>query len=492
MEGEGGGGGGGGGGDGDRLSSLPEHIIHHIFSFLDTIAVVKATAVSRKLRYFLVSMPYLNFESNGYFDSQSKIKFNDFVNWVLMSRNRSVDIQRFRISYFYLNENYAFYRLMHVITGCNLQELDLMIRSKDEIELPRCILNCRSLVSLKLSFDHYSLGTFPGLKNCIFPGFIRLKSLELCFVMFMDSLSLANFVSSCPYLENLSVHECTFVDDNIIEITATSLKDLSIILPPGQKWYKERIRTEQIRNYGLKIACPNLVSLKVVNLRSRKFSFQETNSLQNLFMDLHRQYDNLKVEQCCQALCKMLKGVCNVKALKVSEVFLEYLLLAVDIPESFSPLFNNLKSLTLGIRRTDFNKHSLINMLECSPNLETLNIFLKLSIFRTDFPFMPKDPWKMPNMPNGTTSCLKYHLKIVELFHVRDDKYELDLVKFFLKYGHILQKMRISWVHGHGNTDEIISEIMKFPRSSPNVALTFVEPNDISLNGKSYGCYCYA
>ncbi|KAK0599960.1 hypothetical protein LWI29_010221 [Acer saccharum] len=318
-----------GGGGGDRLSSLPEHIIHHIFSFLDTVDVVRASSVSRNWRYFWVSMPYLNFESNGYdIDYRSNIKFNNFVNWVLISRNRLVDIKGFRKSYLYLEESYAFYRLMDTITGFNLQELDLMILSKDQIKLPLCILNCRSLVSLKLSFHRYNLGTFPGLKNCIFPGFIRLKSLELCFVMFMDSLSLANFVSSCPYLENLSVHECTFVNDNIIEITATSLKDLSIILPQEEKGYQElyeeHIRTEQLRNYGLKIACPNLVSLKVVNLRSLKFSFQEMNSLQNLFMYLDRQDDDLKVEQCCHALSKMLKrGVCNVKALNVSGVFLE-------------------------------------------------------------------------------------------------------------------------------------------------------------------------
>ncbi|TXG67881.1 hypothetical protein EZV62_009156 [Acer yangbiense] len=461
--------GGDGDGDGDRLSSLPEHIIHHIFSLLDTVDVVRASSVSRNWRYFWVSMPYLNFQSNGYdIYSRSDIKFNDFVSWVLMSRNRFVDIQRFRKSYLYMNENYAFYRLMDTITGFDLQELDLMIICKDQIKLPRCILNCRSLVSLKLSFYRYNLGTFPGLKNCIFPGFIRLKSLELCFVMFMDSLSLANFVSSCPYLENLSVHECTFVNDNIIEITATSLKDLSIILPQGeegyQERYQERVRTEQLGNYGLKIACPNLVSLKVD--------------------------DNLKVEQCCHALSKMLKrGVCNVKALNVSGVFLEYLHQAIDIPESFSPSFNNLKSLALGIRRTEFNKHSFINMLECSPNLETLNIFLKMTNFLNDFPFMSKDHWKMPN---ETTSCLKYHLKIVELFHVRDDKHEFDLVKFFLKNGHILQKMRISLVHGHRNTDEITTEIMKFPRSSPNLALTFVKPFHVSLDGKSYDCFCNA
>ncbi|KAK1582836.1 hypothetical protein Q3G72_018730 [Acer saccharum] len=95
-------------------------------------------------------------------------------------------------------------------------------------------------------------------------------------------------------------------------------------------------------------------------------------------------------------------------------------------------------------------------------------------------------PWKIPNR---TSSCLKYHLKIVELFQVGDDKYEIDLVRFFLENGHVLQKMRISWVfrsplfsnpvYSNGNTDEFISEVMKFPRSSPNIALTFIEPEKL-------------
>ncbi|KAK3199566.1 hypothetical protein Dsin_022981 [Dipteronia sinensis] len=473
--------------DGDRLSSLPENIIRHIFLFLGSIDIVRASSVSKQWRYFWVSMPYLNFESNGYdFGSRSEIKFNYFVNWVLMSRNRLVDMQRFRISHLHLKENSAFYRLMDVITGFNLHEIDLTIESKDEIELPQCILNCGSLVSLKLYFRNCVL------KQQTFPGFSKLKSLELCFVMFIDSLSLANFVSSCPVLENLSVEGCMFVDDNIIDITSTGLKDLSFILPKLSTFFKYPIRREQAREYGLKVACPNRLSLKVINLRSLEFSFQEMNSLQNLFMDLDHHYGpygQLKIEG-CHALSKMLQGVYNLKALKVSEAFLEYLHQAVDTG-CFSPSFNNLKSLTLGIKSAHFNKHSLINMLDCSPNLEALKFFLQLS----NSPIMskaalkmlniPDDPWKMPNMPNGTTSCLKYNLKIIELFQVRDDKYELDLVRFFLKNGPVLQKMGISWVYGHGNTDEIISEVLKFPRSSPNVALTFIEPLDISFYGKS-------
>ncbi|KAK1583606.1 hypothetical protein Q3G72_025463 [Acer saccharum] len=450
------------GGDGDRLSSLPENIIRHIFSFLDSIDIVRASAVSRKWRYVWVSMPYLSV------DIPYKLKFNDFVDWVLMFRNRLVDIQILRISGLLLEENHAFYRLVDVIPEFNLQELDLMIRySRDKIELPQCIFNCGSLISLKLHIRNNCV-----LKQRTFPGLSRLKSLDLCINKFM-ALSIGNLVSSCPLLENLTVHGYSFGEDNIIDITSASLKNLSLIRPII--WMEPNARL-----YELNVACPNLVSLKVFNLELPKFSFQEMNSLQNLSMDLARGDDlfsrDLSVEICCHALSRTLKGFCNVKALEVTEVFLEFLHLAVDKPECFSPSFNNLKSLTLRIKSDDFNRHLLINMLDmldCSPNLEALKIYFKSPTFGDASRNIPNDPWKMPN----ATTCLKYHLKIVELFEVRDRKYELDLISFFLKNGHVLQKMRISWVEPRNrNIDKIISEIMKFPRSSLNVALTIDEP----------------
>ncbi|KAK3199568.1 hypothetical protein Dsin_022983 [Dipteronia sinensis] len=450
------------GGNGDRLSSLPENIIRHIFSFLDSIDIVRASAVSRKWRYNWVSMPYLCV------DIPYERIFNDFVDWVLMFRNRFVDIQRLRIPFLILKDNQAFYRLMDIITELNLQELDLMIPySRHKIKLPQCIFNCGSLVSLKLHIRYNCV-----LKQHTFPGLSRLKSLDLCFDKFMDSLSIGNFVSSCPLLENLTVHGYKVGEDNIIDITSASLKNLSLILP--MIWV-----VPNTRRYELNVACPNLVSLKVFNLELPKFSFQEMNSLQNLSMDLATGFDlfssDLTVKICCHAMSRLLKGFCNVKALEVTEVFLEYLHLAVDKPECFSPSFNNLKSLTLRIKSDDFNRHLLINMLDmfdCSPNLEALKIYFKLPTFGDGSRNIPNDLWKMPN----ATACLKYHLKIVELFEVGDRKYELDLVSFFLKNGHVLQKMKISLIYNIGNTDKIISEVMKFPRSSLNVALTIVEP----------------
>ncbi|KAK2639576.1 hypothetical protein Ddye_027371 [Dipteronia dyeriana] len=121
--------------DGDRLSSLPENIIRHIFSFLDSNDIVRASTVSRKWRYIWVSMPYLCV------DVPYQMIFNDFVDWVLMFRNRLVDVQGLRIPDLILKENHAFYRLyLHLAVDkpeCfypsfnNLKSLTLRFQSDD-------------------------------------------------------------------------------------------------------------------------------------------------------------------------------------------------------------------------------------------------------------------------------------------------------------------------------------------------------------------------
>lgn len=68
------------------------------------------------------------------------------------------------------------------------------------------------------------------------------------------------------------------------------------------------------------------------------------------------------------------------------------------------------------------------------------------------------------------------HLKTGELIHVAGDENELELVRFLLKNGHVLKKLSFSWMEDVENRKEIISRIMKLPRSSSSVALKFLEP----------------
>ncbi|KAK0602008.1 hypothetical protein LWI29_029537 [Acer saccharum] len=114
------------------------------------------------------------------------------------------------------------------------------------MELPRCMVNCESLVDLKIYFDLYCVLKLPE-----FLGFTGLKSLNLCKVEFSDSVVLAMFVSGCPILESLIIYSCVFGNFKILDITAPRLRNLTINV---LAFHGDGLNCEVI------IACPSLVS----------------------------------------------------------------------------------------------------------------------------------------------------------------------------------------------------------------------------------------
>ncbi|GAY65317.1 hypothetical protein CUMW_240180 [Citrus unshiu] len=350
-----------GGEDVDRLSNLPEPIIHHIFSFLGTIDVVRASAVSRKWRCFWLSIPYLNFNIHNIWSnpqekwSLEKIneKFKDFVNWVLLSQNGSINIQRFLLSCVNCVDDYTLYRWLSVVAQRNVQVLDLDIISEEPIKLPRCLVTCESLVLLKLDFGKkvYRQGVLE-LLTCA--GFTRFKSLDLQNVELLDSNLFRKFISSCPLLENLNMAACFFRDFKILDISATSLKHLTI------------------DDVGF---CEPKGSAEL------EFSFEGLKSLKKAYIYLDIDGD----DDVCYGVSKIFNGVSNTEVLKLNMVVSWLLNVVFAKPDCFfSPLYN-LKSLKLIVGPFDQTIQSTINLrsLDCSPNLEAhANIYFdwKMSI----------------------------------------------------------------------------------------------------------------
>ncbi|KAK1581121.1 hypothetical protein Q3G72_003324 [Acer saccharum] len=366
---------------------------------------------------------------------------------------------------------------MKVLARRNVQQIDLILSpgisgTPLALELLLCIVNCESLVDLKIHLYQYSVLKLPE-----FPGFTRLKSLYLSKAEFLDSMLLEKFVSSCPVLESLTMRNCNFRDFKILDIAAPRLKNLIInsLASAG----------EGLFNCEVIVACPSLVSFKLLGTPSG-LSFPSTNGLQNVFIFFNHGPEHRTVEEGHHLMDSILRGICNIKVLKLSAAFLGFLLLTLAKPE-WSAAFYNLKSLTLLVS-VDESDQSTIQLLIRSPNLEALSIiFTKLEDWHgNDMALSATRPtWvicgkSIPltdscKMPNEDISCLTYHLKKVELIDVACNKNELELVKFLLNNGHVLQKMSIRG-RRFENPDKIISKVMMFPRSSPDVVLTYYEP----------------
>lgn len=85
---------------------------------------------------------------------------------------------------------------------------------------------------------------------------------------------------------------------------------------------------------------------------------------------------------------------------------------------------------------------------------------------------------KTPN--KAAISCLTNHLKTVEIKHFSGYVNQLEIVRFLLKNGHVLQRMSIRLAAGVENQGKIISRIMKFRRSSSSVVLEFLDPKPVN------------
>ncbi|KAJ0052799.1 hypothetical protein Pint_00079 [Pistacia integerrima] len=462
---------------GDRFSSLPDPIIHQILSSLETVDVMRLSAVSRKWRYLWISMPYLNLDINTVWsDPLSKWsihtiidKFKDFVNWILLTQDRSIDIKRFRLFCHNFSDDTTLYRWLNVVARRNVQELELNIISHTPFELPRCLVNCASLVSLRLYFDSSCVLKLP---TC---GLSRLKSLDLLRVEFNDFSLLENFISNSPFLEDLIMEACVFREFEILEVSSASLKNLCV--------HNGGIHDcDGLHNIELQLSCPNLTSFSFIGPSAPDYSFEELHSLKNVFIHLESKSEIPNYQECSYEMCKILEGVCNTEVLKLSVGNLPFLD-GLSVPKSFTGAFLNLKSLTILVGMDERHMQALITLLICSPNLEALKIYFE---WCGKSPVLPKvqymvglhllcdvDVWEIMDKD---ISCLTYYLKIVELFEVEGNQNELELLRFLLNKGHVLQKMSINWVRGINDPGEIIPKIMRFPRSSSDVELTFFEP----------------
>ncbi|KAJ4847626.1 hypothetical protein Tsubulata_002734 [Turnera subulata] len=251
----------------DRINKLPEHIIHFIFSFLETIDVTGARAVSRRWRSLWSTIPYFNFDDCMHPQSS---RFRDFVNWVLISRDASVSIQKLRLTkYYYLSDLKDdaewFYSWVNVAArGGNLKELDLSIRLE-------------SLVALKLQM------WMEVLELPATAGFQRtLKSLELETLTLTDEKATKSFISGCHRLEYLSLNGCVFRDFKVLQVYNPNLKSLTL-----HNYYEEDSAFGcshiGLRESKVEVNCPNLVSFTFQGPSALEFSITNLLSLENAY-----------------------------------------------------------------------------------------------------------------------------------------------------------------------------------------------------------------
>ncbi|KAH6801504.1 hypothetical protein C2S52_001968 [Perilla frutescens var. hirtella] len=198
----------------DRISLLPDPIIHHIFSFLRCAKdVVRTTVLSKSWRRTFDSYQSFDFDERWFRvrgeldrseerEAQMK-KFKEYVDRSMATRlDRVVCIDKFRL---YADNvdvpmMICILRWVRAAMAKNVRELDVQLYTWREVRLPVGLTQSNSITSLKLAGDSfYGLAV---MKMCNLRG-ILIKDAK-----FLDVNVVKKIEENCPLLEDLRLVGC--------------------------------------------------------------------------------------------------------------------------------------------------------------------------------------------------------------------------------------------------------------------------------------------
>ncbi|KAJ3708546.1 hypothetical protein LUZ61_012251 [Rhynchospora tenuis] len=361
---------------GDRISSLPDCLIHLIMSFLTAQEAVRTCVLSKRWKDLWSTLPFLDFNLGefryrelSYYsrldDSESDDsgsqhsrppdifdKFRDFVGMALLLR-KPFDLHTFHLSCGEMCEwpEYNMFIRSWFLHALNHNPQVLKIDFTLEGSVPLALFTCASLVDA--SFFH-----FPSKHNMV----INLPCLRRLHLNqgnlhhgFVEKL-----FSGCPMLEFFHLEHC---HRELYTINSQSLKYLKAECCHSNFWQATEKEIVLINTPNLLSFCDNIcldfvgpkLLLKMPSLTSANIRFERSR--------YERSYDGKS---------NILMGLSNVQNLKLSGHGIK-VLLETEMPNC--PEFSNLKELSVDNLCLTCHCNLLASFLNHCPNLEKLSLY---------------------------------------------------------------------------------------------------------------------
>jgi hypothetical protein len=327
----------------DRLGDMPDCILHHILSFMETRDAIRTCALSKRWRYIWTSIPCLYFNSKSF---TRLVDFKKFVLWVLSHRDNShvKVLIYYRFGVDYATDQYLFNKVIEYAALHGVEEIRINLRAKTSgcppIEIPLPLFTCQSLKRLELKdchptnisspfgcksldtlhLEHFSM--FPTAADFSNPfaslselfGFTTLTALHLNnFALCYTGMDCLDPFAKCVNLKILQLSEMSFKSDlspKDFVISAPKLSNLSLIC--------NRFRCKIV------VASPKLLSFTYLYSTPCAFFEYSLPSLDGLIIDIHELPEPVekshrnKREETLHGLINMLRGHHKAEAVKLS------------------------------------------------------------------------------------------------------------------------------------------------------------------------------
>ncbi|KAF9587313.1 hypothetical protein IFM89_001037 [Coptis chinensis] len=442
-----------GGEDVDRISCLPDNILHHILSFLPTKYAVGSSVLSTKWKYLWTSVPKLELSDSLLYstkiksgDPMVKASFMNFVDRVLLLHEAS-SIHKFSLECAEAYDVTRFNAWISAVLKRNVQELILSV-CMDPFVFPLCRFNCQSLTTLKIDVGSACFWTPTSM---CFP---KLKVLNLKDVIFCGDLSIQQAFFSFPVLEEFHAYSIEWEKFNTVNISAPTLKKL--ILDVFDDSYT-------VEDCEINIYTENLIYFELASQLAYWYNLHNLSSLVEARI-------GCKFGHNYHRISKFFGKICNVKVLHLSiHTITDFF--ELDTIGDYLPEFASLTDLRVFVDCDDYENNfdfgCLISILHKMPNINS---------------FIFEAPVSCVLIEHGPTleivpQCVQSHLKSVELRFYTGSDLELCLVKFLLKNAMALEKITVmaSWNLSRNPEMqvEVFKQLLRLPRGSACSVIDF-------------------
>ncbi|CAN1836910.1 Putative F-box/LRR-repeat protein At5g02930 [Linum perenne] len=211
----------------DRLSDLPDSVLHHILSFLDTKSSVQTCILSRRWRSLWKYVPVLTFSKSSL---RSNCDFEQYVDKVLSVRS-DCSIIRVRTDFRGEKSMHLLERIMKYAASHGVQKLFISSRLVGSFDVVRTDVVesvCLCYQSLKvLELNQISV------KQNVVRLWSRLELLE-SLTLTRCRLNFDDAFASFPRLETLKLNHCfssTQIRTSVLKVIVSKLLNLEIVLP---------------------------------------------------------------------------------------------------------------------------------------------------------------------------------------------------------------------------------------------------------------------
>ncbi|XP_028774411.1 F-box/LRR-repeat protein At5g02910-like [Neltuma alba] len=197
----------------NELDDLPDNLIHHILSFVETKDAIRTLVLSRRWRHMWASVPCLNLNSKSF---SRLTDFKRFVKLVLSQRDTTSHIKALTYSHFGVDDatddELLYNNVVEFAISHGAEEIQINLGGKnstDQANSSNPFSNIQKHFGFAklttLHLNNFTLSCTGTSSLDPFAGCVNLKNLHLSELCFKSDLNPRDFVISAPQLNNLTL-----------------------------------------------------------------------------------------------------------------------------------------------------------------------------------------------------------------------------------------------------------------------------------------------